>query len=263
MATLRPGVLRLSLRFAANLRPLVSFRKSAVVAALVLAVMVSSAAHARSAPKRKHPHLQKVRHLLANVGLPGAGFLPDEDEDSDVPEDGKKYELHLAQRGGEAVDVVYRVGNTYIPEAVEKLSQLLHDSHNNEVKIYDPRTFDVLHTMLAKLNRPGSVIQILSGYRTKETNDALRASGTTNAAEHSQHIEGKAIDIRVEGVPARDLRDAALSLNAGGVGYYPAGQFVHVDTGPVREWVYAPRKVSRKVKGSRGRGHARHRRHRA
>jgi uncharacterized protein YcbK (DUF882 family) len=67
--------------------------------------------------------------------------------------------------------------------------EFLRDSRNDEVKSYDPRTFDVLHTVLRKLNRSSSVIEILCGYRTKETNGALRESGTTNAAEHSQHIE--------------------------------------------------------------------------
>lgn len=243
-----------------------SGRKAAIFAALLLLATVSSSASARTSPRRKHPHLRTVRHFLSNVGLPGAGFLPGEDEgesedpDAKVPEEGKKYELSFAQRGGEVIHVVYRVGNTYIPEALTKLSQFLHDTHNDEVKSYDPRTFDVLHTMLARLNRPAGVIQILSGYRTKATNDALRASGTTNAAEHSQHIEGKAIDIRVPGVPASDLRDAALSLSAGGVGYYPAGQFVHVDTGPVRKWTYAAHKSSRGRHGhGRGRGHSRRR----
>ncbi len=68
----------------------------------------------------------------------------------------------------------------------------------------------------------------------------LRESGTTNAAEHSQHIVAKAVDLRVAGVSAPLLRDAAKSLDAGGVGYYPAGQFVHLDVGPVREWTYSP-----------------------
>jgi uncharacterized protein YcbK (DUF882 family) len=180
--------------------------------------------------------------MLANVGLPGMGSISDDD----VPEDGPKYELKLARQTGEIVSVIYRVGDTYIPEALDKLSLFLRDTHNDEVKTYNPRTFDVLHTMLAKLNRPSSVIQILSGYRTKETNDALRESGTTNAAEHSQHIEANALDLRVPGIPAAQLRYAALSLGAGGVGYYPKGQFVHVDTGPVREWTYAP--ASRRAK---------------
>ena len=180
-----------------------------------------------------------MSHLLSNVVLPGMGSISDDD----MLEDGEKYELKLARQGGEIVDVVYRVGDKYIPDALDKLSQFLRDSHNDEVKSYDPRTFDVLHTMLAKLNRSSSVIEILCGYRTKETNDALRESGTTNAAEHSQHIEANALDIRVPGIPAVQLRDAALSLEAGGVGYYPKSQFIHVDTGPVREWTFAPRRA--------------------
>jgi uncharacterized protein YcbK (DUF882 family) len=186
-----------------------------------------------------------MRHMLSNVGLPGMGSISDDDapEDGQTPEDGSKYELKLARQGGEIVDVIYRVGDRYIPEALDKLSQILRDSHNDEVKRYDPRTFDVLHTMLAKLNRSSSVIEVLCGYRTKETNEALRESGTTNAAEHSQHIEANALDLRVPGIPAVELRDAALSLGAGGVGYYPKGQFIHVDTGPVREWTYAPRRA--------------------
>jgi uncharacterized protein YcbK (DUF882 family) len=112
--------------------------------------------------------------------------------------------------------------------------------------------------MLAKLGKSDGVIDVLSGYRSQETNDELRASGTTNAAEHSQHIVAKAVDLRVDGVPAPVLRDAALSLNAGGVGYYPKSQFVHVDTGPVRQWTYSPHAGHR----SRSAHHAR-RAHRA
>jgi uncharacterized protein YcbK (DUF882 family) len=177
--------------------------------------------------------------MLANVPLPSMGFISYDD----VPEDGEKYEIRLARRSGEIIDVIYRVGDIYIPEALDTLSQFLRDSHTDEVKSYDPRTFDVLHTMLAKLNRSSSEIEVLCGYRTQETNDELRESGTTNAAEHSQHIEGNALDIRVAGVPAVQLRNAALSVGAGGVGYYPKGQFVHVDTGPVRKWTFTRRRA--------------------
>lgn len=180
-----------------------------------------------------------MQRTLLNIGLPAMGLFPD-DDDIVEPEEGRRYELKFARQGGEVLDVVYRIGDTYLPDALDKLSDFLHDTHNDEVKTYDPRAFDVLHTMLAKLDRPAGVIQILSGYRTKETNDALRESGATNAAEHSQHIEAKALDIRVPGIPAVALRDAALSLAAGGVGYYPRSQFIHVDTGPVRQWTYAP-----------------------
>lgn len=234
------------LHLATSIRRLASARFVCTLAALAVLVAAGPAASARNAERHKHPRLHAMKHMLADVGLPGMGFVSDDD----APQDGQKYELKLARQTGEIVSVIYRVGDTYIPEALDKLSQFLRDSHNNEVKTYNPRTFDVLHTMLAKLNRPTSVIQILSGYRTKETNDALRESGTTNAAEHSQHIEANALDIRVPGVPAAHLRDAALSLGAGGVGYYPKSQFIHVDTGPVREWTYAPHRAK----------HSRHRR---
>ena len=184
--------------------------------------------------------MHALAHAFVDAVLPGVGLLPEYEED--LPDDGKKYELKLAHsHTDEVLDVVYRVGDTYIPDALDKLNSFLRDKHNEEVSKYDPREFDVLHTMLAKLNKSNGVISILSAYRSQETNDELRASHTSNAAEHSQHIEAKAIDLRVEGVPASELRDAALSLEAGGVGYYPKSQFVHVDVGPVRQWTYAPR----------------------
>jgi len=185
-----------------------------------------------------------------NVALPGAGLLPDDEDE--LPVEGEKYELKLVRAyTGEALNVVYRIGDTYIPDALDRLNEFLRDSHNEEVTAYDPRTFDLLHTMLAKLGKSDSVVNILSAYRTQETNDMLRESGTTNAALHSQHIEAKALDLRVPGVPAAQLRDAALSLNAGGVGYYPSAQFVHVDVGPVRQWTYSPHARRSRTRRSR------------
>jgi uncharacterized protein YcbK (DUF882 family) len=230
----------LQLHLATSIRRLACARQVCALTALVALIAACPAASARNSGHHRHAHFHAMRHMLSNVGLPGMGFISDDD----APEIGQKYELKLARQGGEIIDVIYRVGDRYIPETLDKLSQFLRDSHNDEVKSYDPRTFDVLHTMLAKLNRSSSVIEVLCGYRTKETNDALRESRTTNAAEHSQHIEANALDLRVPGVPAVELRDAALSLGAGGVGYYPKGQFIHVDTGPVREWTFAPRRAT-------------------
>jgi uncharacterized protein YcbK (DUF882 family) len=210
------------------------------LAALVAFAAFASGASARNAENTRPAH--RIRHMLSNVVMPGMGSISDDE----VPEDGQKYELKLMRQGGEIIDVVYRVGDTYILKSLDTLSDFLHDNHSDEVKNYNPRTFDVLHTMLKKLNRSSSVIEVLCGYRTKETNDALRESGKTNAAEHSEHIEASALDIRVPGVPAAQLRNAALSLRAGGVGYYPRGQFVHVDSGPVRKWTYAPRRARHK-----------------
>ena len=184
-------------------------------------------------------------HTFVNAALPGEGLLPIDEDDR--PTEGQKYEVKLTRaHTDEMIDVVYRIGDTYIPEAIDKLSDFLRDSHNQEINRFDPRTFDVIHTVLAKLGRPNGAVDILSGYRSEETNDMLRESGTTNAAKYSQHIQGKAIDIRVPGVPAAVVRDAALSLGAGGVGYYPQSQFVHVDVGPVRQWTFAHHHATRR-----------------
>lgn len=149
---------------------------------------------------------------------------------------------------GESLDIVYRVGDTYIPGALEKLDYFLRDHNTQDVISYDPKEFDVLHDVLARLRRPNDVIDIVCGYRTPETNEALRdESPHSGVAEHSQHMQGRAIDIRVPGVSTARLRNAALSLHEGGVGYYPVSQFVHVDVGPVREWSFGrtPRRVYR------------------
>jgi uncharacterized protein YcbK (DUF882 family) len=139
----------------------------------------------------------------------------------------------------ESIDVVYRVGSMYIPTALEQLNEFLRDYRTDTVKEYDPREFDTLNKLMAKLGKPNGVIDIVCGYRTPWTNAMLRRkSAETGVAEHSQHMEAKAIDIRVPGVTTKKLRDTALSLDAGGVGYYPKSQFVHVDVGPVREWSF-------------------------
>ena len=153
---------------------------------------------------------------------------------------GQRYQLHLHHlHTGESLDVTYRIGNTYLPEAMAQLNHFLRDHRTQAEANYDPREFDVLHSVLAKLGRANSVIDIVCGYRTPQSNNYLRTrSAVTGVAEHSQHMESKAIDIRVPGVQTAALRDAALSLGAGGVGYYPVSQFVHVDVGPVREWQF-------------------------
>jgi uncharacterized protein YcbK (DUF882 family) len=143
---------------------------------------------------------------------------------------------------GEDIDIVYRVGDTYIPSAIAKLNHFLRDHRTNDVAHYDPKEFDVLHSVLSKLGRPSGVIDIVCGYRTPWSNNFLRTrSAVTGVAQHSQHMLSKAIDIRIPGVATRRLRDVALSLHAGGVGYYPTSQFVHVDVGPVRQWSFGGR----------------------
>ena len=160
---------------------------------------------------------------------------------------------------GESLDIVYRIGDTYIPEALDKLDYFLRDHNTNDVISYDPKEFDVLHSVMQRLHRPNGVIDIVCGYRTPETNEALRdASPNSGVAEHSQHMEGHAIDIRVPGVSTARLRNAALSLHEGGVGYYPVSHFVHVDVGPVRQWTFGRTTRRRRPRHLVARAHRRH-----
>jgi uncharacterized protein YcbK (DUF882 family) len=135
---------------------------------------------------------------------------------------------------GEEIVVSYASGDSYIDRALASLSWFLRDFRNDAVHPIDPRLFDQLHA-LATITGTKTRFQVISGYRSPATNHALRARGG-GVAERSLHLQGRAIDIRLADVPLADLRDAALSLRAGGVGYYPGSQFVHVDTGPVRRW---------------------------
>jgi uncharacterized protein YcbK (DUF882 family) len=144
----------------------------------------------------------------------------------------------------EDIDIVYRIGDNYQPEAVARLNYFLRDHNTQDVIAYDPREFDLLHDILIRLRRPSATIEIVCGYRTQETNAILRAS-SQGVAEHSQHVLGHAIDIRIPGSTTARIRNAALSLNEGGVGYYPTTHFVHVDVGAIRTWTYSPRRHRR------------------
>jgi uncharacterized protein YcbK (DUF882 family) len=139
----------------------------------------------------------------------------------------------------EDIEIVYRIGDNYQPDAIARLNYFLRDHNTQDVIAYDPREFDLLHDILRRLGRPSATIEIVCGYRTQETNSILRAS-SQGVAEHSQHILGHAIDIRIPGSTTPRIRNAALSLNEGGVGYYPTSHFVHVDVGAIRTWTYSP-----------------------
>ncbi len=158
--------------------------------------------------------------------------------DRDATASPEQYRLRLYHlHTGEHIDVVYRVGNHYMPDAVAQLDHFLRDHRTGDVKDYDLREFDLLHDLMARLGRPDGTIDIVCGYRTPWSNNYLREHGH-GVALHSQHMEAKAIDIRIPGVPTVEVRDAALALHRGGVGYYDQSNFVHVDVGPVRHWQF-------------------------
>jgi uncharacterized protein YcbK (DUF882 family) len=138
---------------------------------------------------------------------------------------------------GEHIDIVYRRGDVYLPEAEEKLDHFLRDHRTGDVKHYDPRVFDILSDVVAAVGHPDAEIEIICGYRTMWSNEFLRAR-SAGVAKNSQHMQAHAVDIRIPGVDTLTLRNAALALGGGGVGYYPRSAFVHVDTGRVRTWCY-------------------------
>jgi len=135
----------------------------------------------------------------------------------------------------ESIDIVYRQGDEYLPDAIAQLDFFLRDHRTGDVHHFDPRLFDLLSDLTTELGRRDTEIAVVCGYRTPSTNASLRRR-SRRVAKHSLHMQAEAIDIRVPGVTTRELRTAALALNRGGVGYYRRSQFVHVDVGPVRRW---------------------------
>ena len=136
---------------------------------------------------------------------------------------------------GERLDIVYREGDRYIPEALARLNYYLRDHRTGDVHEYNPKVFDLLYDLTNLVGKPGGEIDVICGYRTPWSNEFLRAR-SNGVAQHSLHLQAMAIDIRVPGVATAKLRDAALGLHRGGVGYYQKSDFVHVDVGRVRRW---------------------------
>jgi uncharacterized protein YcbK (DUF882 family) len=136
---------------------------------------------------------------------------------------------------GERLGVEYWSDGAYRPDALAAVNRLLRDFRTGTVGAIDTRLLDLLHA-LARLTGGRRPFEVISGFRSAETNEALRRNGGGGVARGSLHLEGRAIDIRIADVPLATLRDAALALRSGGVGHYPRSNFVHVDTGRVRRW---------------------------
>jgi len=135
---------------------------------------------------------------------------------------------------GEVLSLAYATGDAYLAEALARVNWFLRDFRNGEAKAIDPQLLDQLHTLSAAIGTTAPY-EVISGYRSPATNELLQRRGG-GVATHSLHLEGRAIDIRLADVPLADLRDAAVSLRSGGVGFYAQSQFVHLDTGRVRRW---------------------------
>jgi uncharacterized protein YcbK (DUF882 family) len=135
---------------------------------------------------------------------------------------------------GDKLDTVYFENGRYLPDALSEAMKALRDWRNGQEHVMDPRLFDALHGIHGKLE-VSQPFQIISGYRSPVTNAAMHAR-SEGVAEHSQHMFGKASDVRVEGVELSRLHQAALAQRAGGVGFYPVSNFVHVDVAKIRTW---------------------------
>ncbi|KGT94196.1 hypothetical protein NG99_10115 [Erwinia typographi] len=135
---------------------------------------------------------------------------------------------------GETLKTEFFNGKSYDKDELTRLNHFFRDYRANKVKSIDPHLFDQLYRLQAMLDTRKPV-QLISGYRSLATNNSLRTH-SKGVAKHSYHTLGQAMDFHIEGISLSNVRKAALSMRAGGVGYYPSSNFVHIDTGPTRHW---------------------------
>jgi len=140
------------------------------------------------------------------------------------------YNLHT----GEKLSATYWADGRYQADELAAINQLLRDHRNGEVAHIDQQLLDQLYLLQHDLSK-NQFYEIISGYRSPATNVKLQKH-TNGVAKRSLHMQGKAIDVRLRGVDIKHLRQAAMKLRAGGVGYYPESNFVHLDSGRPRFW---------------------------
>lgn len=134
----------------------------------------------------------------------------------------------------ESLDIVYFRDGKHIAAALQEVNRFLADFRTGDVAVIDPELLDLIYDIRKSLGSNGTY-EVISAYRSLKTNKMLRST-SSGVARNSQHLLGTAIDVRLDDVPTKKLRDAALAMKQGGVGYYRNSNFVHIDTGPVRRW---------------------------
>ncbi len=187
--------------------------------------------------------MQRRRFLLSLAASIGTSLLLESRAlagdfgagDFSVSRIGESRELSfLHTHTGERLSVAFYDGGKYVPDALQAVNHFLRDFRNDQVHPIDPDLLDTLYD-LRRVTESKGEYQVISGYRSAETNEGLRRN-SRGVAKHSLHLDGKAIDVRLDGVDLSRLRDAALAMERGGVGYYKKSDFVHIDTGRVRSW---------------------------
>lgn len=171
------------------------------------------------------------------LSLTGLLFCPDLGDARSTSRTLRFYNIHTKEH----LTVTYKVNGHYVPSAMRKIDHFMRDWRANKVHKIDPKLIDLIWTIYTSLDAH-SPIDLISGYRSVVTNNALRRAGG-GQARHSQHSLGKAADIHIPGIPVKTLRNSALITEWGGVGFYPRSgiPFVHVDVGRVRMWPRIPR----------------------
>jgi uncharacterized protein YcbK (DUF882 family) len=135
---------------------------------------------------------------------------------------------------GERATIDYWVDGSYLNDSLQSINHLLRDHRNGQVHEIEPTLLDLVFLLQRRVGSRSDV-EVISGYRSPASNAAMHER-SAGVAAHSLHMEGKAMDIRLADIAIDRLHNAALALQAGGVGYYPSLDFVHVDVGRLRRW---------------------------
>lgn len=176
-------------------------------------------------PSRRH-------FVLGVIGLSTLGFFPGISAAAEGSVDGGLAFLNL--HTGEYLSTKIRLGEAISEDDQAAVNQLLRDHRSGDIYPIDPDLLKLLLRLQEKVGVAGP-FHVISCYRSPATNARLRSAGH-GVVSRSLHLQGKAIDIRLPGCELEKLRDAAIALKAGGVGYYERSNFLHVDTGRVRYW---------------------------
>lgn len=140
------------------------------------------------------------------------------------------YNLHTEEK----IKATYWAEGVYQPDGLAEINYLLRDHRSGEHTDMDPQLLNLMFLLQQKAQSK-QAFHIISGYRSPASNEMLRKS-STGVAQKSLHTLGMAVDLRLPGIKLEVLRDMAISLHGGGVGFYPKSDFIHIDTGRVRQW---------------------------
>jgi len=192
-----------------------------------------SSAH-RPEPPKQAPSLSR-RQFLTRLGATAAGalLLPSAETFARSMSRERTLVFHTTNTN-EELSIVCSPRQHYDHRILQRFNEFLRDHHTDQVHHMDPALIDLLYAISLFTESRGE-FKVISGYRSPETNQKLRMMSHA-VAEHSLHMQGKAVDLRMDDVDTHTLQRVALALQQGGVGYYPRSDFVHLDTGTIRAW---------------------------